>query len=247
MVQSVNNDFVSSSKASVKATSITVSYSEVLSATRKDNDTENYLQYLSQKFSISVKIETIGKDQDSLDRISVQTNGSDVIIAPNILEEMAMDSSKAEYYEQKIEVFFEATSELTSYFESLNLTYEPGGVIIHEDGAVTYIGGCEDSAERVAEVNELNLLKHKQQLEYIENLNDLISKLNELSQQADEPIIVKTRKFMPDGSILITTREDGKVVEQIKKKPHMISVRDPITGKINSEPFVSLFDDLLMM
>ena len=247
MIQAVNNNFVSSSKTSLKATSVTVSYSEILSSTRKDSDSENYLQYLSQKFSIRVKVESIGRDQDSLDRIGVQTNGSDVIIAPNILEEMATDSSKAEYYEQKIQDFFDAAEKLTKYFASMNLNYEPGGVIIHEDGAVTYIGGCEDSAERVAEVNELNLLKHKQQLEYIENLNELISKLNELSAQLDEPIVVKTRKFMPDGSILITTREDGKVVEQIRKKPHMISVRDPITGKINSEPFVSLFDDLMMM
>ena len=247
MIQAVNNNLVSSSKTSLKATSVTVSYSEILSSTRKDSDSENYLQYLSQKFSIRVKVESIGRDQDSLDRIGVQTNGSDVIIAPNILEEMATDSSKAEYYEQKIQDFFDAAEKLTKYFASMNLNYEPGGVIIHEDGAVTYIGGCEDSAERVAEVNELNLLKHKQQLEYIENLNELISKLNELSAQLDEPIVVKTRKFMPDGSILITTREDGKVVEQIRKKPHMISVRDPITGKINSEPFVSLFDDLMMM
>ena len=247
MVQSVNNDFVGSSKISLKSTSVTVSYAEVLSTTCKDSDTESYLQCLSQKFSIKIKIDTIGRDQDSLDRIGVQTNGSDVIIAPNILEEMATDSSKAEYYEQKIQDFFDAAEKLTKYFASMNLNYEPGGVIIHEDGAVTYIGGCEDSAERVAEVNELNLLKHKQQLEYIENLNELISKLNELSAQLDEPIVVKTRKFMPDGSILITTREDGKVVEQIRKKPHMISVRDPITGKINSEPFVSVFDDLMMM
>ena len=89
------------------------------------------------------------------------------------------------------------------------------------------------------------MLNHKQHLEYIENLNELISKLS--SVQSDEPIVVKTKKFLPDGSILITTREDGKIVEQIKKKPHMISVRDPISGKINSEPFVSLFDDLMMM
>ena len=246
MVQSVNNNFVSSSKTSSRASSITVSYAEVFTATRKDNDAENYLKYISQKFSIRVKVEIIGKDQDSLDRIGVQTSGSDVIVAPNILEDMANDSSKAEYYEQKIQYFFEATSKLEKYFASNNLNYEPGGVIIHEDGDVTYIGGCEDSAENVAEVNELNLLKHRQQLEYIESLKELISKLNELSKQADEPIVVKTRKFMPDGSILITTREDGKVVEQIRKKPHMISVRDPITGKINSEPFVSLFDDLMM-
>ena len=96
-----------------------------------------------------------------------------------------------------------------------------------------------------AEVRELNLLKQKKKLEYIENLNELMSKLNDMSAQS-EPIVVTTRKFMPDGSVLITTREDGKVVEQHRKKPHMISVRDPLSGEIKSEPFVSLFDLDLM-
>ena len=34
------------------------------------------------------------------------------------------------------------------------------------------------------------------------------------------------KRFLPDGSIMVTTYEDGKIVEQIKHKPHMISVPD---------------------
>ncbi len=36
--------------------------------------------------------------------------------------------------------------------------------------------------------------------------------------------VEKVKRFMPDGSILITTYEDGKIKEQIRKKPHMIEV-----------------------
>lgn len=37
--------------------------------------------------------------------------------------------------------------------------------MIHEDGTVTYIGGCSDSPERVAEVNAINKAKREKEAE----------------------------------------------------------------------------------
>ena len=34
------------------------------------------------------------------------------------------------------------------------------------------------------------------------------------------------RRFMPDGTIMLTTYKDGKIAERLKLKPHMISVPD---------------------
>ena len=36
-------------------------------------------------------------------------------------------------------------------------------VVVHEDGSVTYIGGCGDSSERVAEVNAINKAKREKE------------------------------------------------------------------------------------
>ena len=41
------------------------------------------------------------------------------------------------------------------------LVFEPAGVVVHEDGTVTYISGCSDSPERVAEVNAINKAKRE--------------------------------------------------------------------------------------
>ena len=90
-------------------------------------------------------------------------SGSDVVIAPNILEQMANDPEKAAYYEGKIDDFFNATPMLTASFAAKGLVYEPGGVVVHEDGSVTYIGGCSDSPERVREVNEINKAKREKE------------------------------------------------------------------------------------
>ena len=86
-----------------------------------------------------------------------------VIIAPNILEEMARDPEKAAYYEGKIDSFFADIPRQTALFAAKGLDYQPCGVVVHEDGIVTYIGGCADSPERVAQVNAINRAKREKQ------------------------------------------------------------------------------------
>ncbi len=56
------------------------------------------------------------------------------------------------------------------------------------------------------------------------------------------PETVTTKRFMADGTIITTTKKDGKIVEQSKKKPHLIPVTDGLTGKVKMEPFQSIFD-----
>lgn len=123
---------------------------------------EKYTEYLKSKYG-NVTIQSVRKDQASLDRVGKSMSGNDVIIAPNILEQMANDPEKAAYYEQKIDDFFEATPQLSASFAAKGLVYEPGGVVVHEDGSVTYIGGCSDSPERVAEVNAINKAKREKE------------------------------------------------------------------------------------
>ena len=93
-------------------------------------------------------------------------SGSDVVIAPNILEEMAGDVKKALYYEQKIDYFFNTViPQGNAICAARGLVFEPCGVVVHEDGTVTYICGCSDSPERVAEVNRINAEKAKKKAE----------------------------------------------------------------------------------
>ena len=83
-----------------------------------------YTEYLRSKYG-NVKIQSVGKDQKSLDRVGKSMNGNDVVIAPNILEQMANDPEKAAYYEGKIDDFFNATPMLTASFAAKGLVYEP--------------------------------------------------------------------------------------------------------------------------
>lgn len=124
-----------------------------------------YTDYLKSKYG-NVSIQSIGKDQASLDRVGRNMSGSDVIIAPNILEQMATNSEKATYYEEKIDYFFDTVIPRETLFcASKGLVFEPGGVVVHEDGTVTYVCGCSDSPERVAEVKAENKAKREAEAE----------------------------------------------------------------------------------
>ena len=125
-----------------------------------------YQKYLEQKYG-NIKIQSVGKDRQSLDRIGKSMNGNDIIIAPNILEQMANNPEKAAYYEGKIDDFLNATPRLKLQFAAKGLDYQPGGVVIHDDGSVTYIGGCADSSERVAKVNAINKAKKEKEVAQI--------------------------------------------------------------------------------
>ena len=140
-------------------------FMEQLQKTGETADTSKadaYTEYLRSKYG-NVRIQSVGKDQQSLDRVGKSMSGSGVVIAPNILEQMADAPEKAVYYEGKIDDFFEATTRLKASFAAQGLDYQPCGVVVHEDGSVTYIGGCADSPERVAEVNAINKAKREKE------------------------------------------------------------------------------------
>ncbi len=141
------------------------SFTEQLQKTGEAADTSKvdaYTEYLRSKYG-NVRVQSVGKDKQSLDRAGKSMSGSDVVIAPNILEQMANDPEKAAYYEGKIDDFFNATPRLKAQFAAQGLDYQPCGVVVHEDGSVTYIGGCGDSPERVAEVNAINKAKREKE------------------------------------------------------------------------------------
>lgn len=117
---------------------------------------ETYTERLRRKYG-TVTIQSVGRDPESLQRAAGSMSGHDVIIAPNILSEMAGDIHTALYYERKIDYFFDTIiPQETARCAAMGLVFEPCGVVVHEDGSVTYICGCSDSPERAAKVNAIN-------------------------------------------------------------------------------------------
>lgn len=66
--------------------------------------TDQYVEYLKERYSANVMVKNVGNDQRSVDNFGASIAGyKNVVIAPNILEKMASDPEKAALYESKIQ------------------------------------------------------------------------------------------------------------------------------------------------
>ena len=114
---------------------------------------EAYTEYLKQKYGAGVSIQNVGKDQRSMDNIGAGTAGTgNVVIASNILEQMANDPEKAAYYEKKIQEHFDSLPQTEAFMAAVGHKITSCGVVVHEDGTVTYYLSGEESPEKKAKV-----------------------------------------------------------------------------------------------
>ena len=112
-----------------------------------------YTEYLKQKYGAGVSIQNVGKDQRSMDNIGAGTAGTgNVVIVSNILEQMANDPEKAAYYEKKIQEHFDSLPQTEAFMAAVGHKITYCGVVVHEDGTVTYYLSGEESPEKKAKV-----------------------------------------------------------------------------------------------
>ena len=138
--------------------------SERLNSTAGDQytDTDSYLTHLKEKYG-NIRLETVGRDQKSIDKVAGTMIGSDVVIAPKILDKMAKDRELAEKIEGYIDKAFASIPFETMRCAAQGKIFDFEGIIVHEDGTVTEICGCSDSPERIAEVDRINKEKREKE------------------------------------------------------------------------------------
>jgi len=110
---------------------------------------KEYAACLKEKFG-GVSIKSVEKDQRSMDNLGMGTAGmGNVVIAPNILEQMAKDPEKGAYYEGKIQEYFDGLPGLQAEISAMGHEIHSSGIVIHPDGTVThYVTGDLKPEER---------------------------------------------------------------------------------------------------
>ena len=134
----------------------------------KDTNMSNvdaYTEQLRSKYG-NVMIMNVGKDQNSMDNLGMGTSGySNVVIAPNILQQMANNPEKAAYYEEKIQQHFDSIPETEAFMKAMGHVTTSCGVVIHEDGSVTYYLSGEEGPEKKAEFEAAQKAKREKKAE----------------------------------------------------------------------------------
>ena len=124
-----------------------------------------YTEALRSKYG-NVMVMNVGSDQNSMDNLGMGTSGySNVVIAPNILEQMANDPEKAAYYEEKIQQHFDSIPETEAFMKAIGHETTSCGVVIHGDGSVTYYLCGEEGPEKKAEFEAAQKAKQEKKAE----------------------------------------------------------------------------------
>lgn len=158
-----------------KTTANGTSFTEQLQKTGETANTskvDTYTEYLRQKYGAGVSVQNVGKGQGNMDRIGAGTAGTgNVVIAQNILEQMANDPEKAAYYEKKIQEHFDSLPQTEAFMAAIGHKITSCGVVVHEDGTVTYYLSGEESPEKKAKVEaEQKAKQEKKAAQRQENL-----------------------------------------------------------------------------
>lgn len=115
-----------------------LSSKENSSKTTVSSGAKEYTKYLKETYG-DVTIRSVGKDERSMDELGMDTAGTgNVVIAPNILEQMAQDPEKAAYYEEKIKRYFRELPKIEAEISAMGHEIHSCGIVIHPDGTETY-------------------------------------------------------------------------------------------------------------
>ena len=171
--------------------------------------TDAYTEYLKQKYGAGVSVQNVGKDQSSIDRIGAGTAGTgNVVIASNILEQMANDPEKAAYYEKKIQEHFDSLPQTEAFMAAVGHKITSCGVVVHEDGTVTYYLSGEESPEKKAKVEaEQKAKQEKKAARRQENLK----RSQEAAEKRRQEMEIAYRKQTMEEMLASRTMDAGRV------------------------------------
>lgn len=112
-------------------------------------EAKEYAAYLRKTYG-AVSVQDVGTDERSMDNLGMGTAGTgNVVIAPNILEQMASDPQKAAHYEGKIQEYFDELPKIQGEISAMGHEIHSCGIVIHPDGtAHYYITGDLKPSER---------------------------------------------------------------------------------------------------
>lgn len=99
---------------------------------------KEYAAYLKEKYG-ALSVKDVGSDQRGMDDLGLGTSGGgNVVVAKNILEQMAENPETAACYEEKIEEYFRELPKIQAEISAMGHEIHSCGIVIHSNGTVNY-------------------------------------------------------------------------------------------------------------
>ena len=95
----------------------------------------------------------------------------------------------------------------------------------------SYKGGSTNTTESYSKILAEKLSNVEADVKKMEETQAQLDELDRLQAELTGsgsiiPCVETVKRFMPDGSIMVTTYTDGEITSRVRHKPHMISVPD---------------------
>lgn len=131
---------------------------------------ESAIKDLTQKYNVSISVKSVSNNENAVwgEAYNYRNNYSSgfqmpVIIAPNVLNSMAVDPKKKEYVEKVIKNEYVENKKLESMVAMTGDRIISRGIVFHEDGTWTSWAECEPSPEKVRKCEAEQKEKEKEE------------------------------------------------------------------------------------
>ena len=115
--------------------------------------TEQYVEYLKQRYGANVMVKDIGTDQKSIDNFGANMAGiNNVVIAPNIMGKMINDPEIASKYEREIQRYFDSFPTHQAEFSAKGFDIKAEACYIDSRGIVHRIVSADLKPEVKAKI-----------------------------------------------------------------------------------------------
>ena len=149
--------------------------------------TEQYVEYLKQRYGANVMVKDIGTDQKSIDNFGASMAGiNNVVIAPNIMEKMINNPEIASKYEREIQRYFDSFPAHQAEFSAKGFDIKAEACYIDSRGIVHRIVSAdlkpEVKAKIEAKIRAEQAAKRERRERYQELSEEAAEKRRELAE-----------------------------------------------------------------
>lgn len=180
-------------------------FSSVISNTKTQSN--SYLSQLQMKFGSKISVQNLEYSEANINHIGSSTIGTgNVIIAPNILNNMASDPKERLYYEKKIQAHFDTNDEAIAFMAMRGRRIVSRGVVIDVNGKVTYYCSGDYTPEEKARLEKAMKEEDKAKTEKrLKEKEQLIALLEKNAQKAAYAVKLSQMRTSYKNNMLINT------------------------------------------
>jgi hypothetical protein len=146
-------------------------FAEVLQSQTK----EQFIKELGEKYGVSIGIQSVPKGDKNVEKYVLSSACKQITLAPNIVARMQSNPDYCREIEAKIAESVNRKDDMKAQLKDMNRDYIDSGMIVHDDGSVTYWVMSDDTPEEKARIRKAMAAEAEAKAERRERYLDILT------------------------------------------------------------------------